>query len=187
MVWMTVAAPSPGDGALLDNCIARIAQGDRDALAALYERTRPAVYGVALSILKNAHDAEDVLQDTYVQVWLAAGSYRGRGKAMAWLMTIVRNLSLDRIRQRQRTETVDWDGWQERFTDLPAVTVEDRMALAALLTALGDQEREIVALHALTGLRHREIAALLDLPLATVLSKYSWAMKKLRLAWKEAD
>ena len=61
------------------------------------------------------------------------------------------------------------------------------LLLAALLTALGDQEREIVALHALTGLKHREIAALLDLPLATVLSKYSRAMKKLRLAWKEAD
>ena len=187
MVCMTVAAPSPGDGALLDNCITRIAQGDRDALAALYERTRPAVYGFALSILKNVHDAEDVLQDTYLQVWLAAGSYRSRGKAMAWLMTIVRNLSLDRIRQRQRTEPLDWDGWQERFAGFPAVTAEDRMALTALLTALGDQEREIVTLHALTGLKHREIAALLDLPLATVLSKYSRAMKKLRLAWKGAD
>ena len=106
---------------------------------------------------------------------------------MAWLMTIVRNLSLDRIRQRQRTEPLDWDGWQERFAGFPAVTAEDRMALTALLTALGDQEREIVTLHALTGLKHREIAALLDLPLATVLSKYSRAMKKLRLAWKEAD
>ena len=187
MVCMTVAAPPPGDGTLLDNCITRIAQGDRDALAALYERTRPAVYGFALSILKNVHDAEDVLQDTYLQVWLAAGSYRSRGKAMAWLMTIVRNLSLDRIRQRQRTEPLDWDGWQERFAGFPAVTAEDRMALTALLTALGDQEREIVTLHALTGLKHREIAALLDLPLATVLSKYSRAMKKLRLAWKEAD
>ena len=52
MFCMIVAAPSPGDDALLDNCIIRIAQGDRDALAALYARTRPAVYGFALSILK---------------------------------------------------------------------------------------------------------------------------------------
>ena len=52
MFCMTVAAPSPGDDALLDNCITRIAQGDRDALAALYERTRPAVFGFALFILK---------------------------------------------------------------------------------------------------------------------------------------
>ena len=187
MFCMIVAAPSPGDDALLDNCIIRIAQGDRDALAALYARTRPAVYGFALSILKNIQDAEDILQDAYLQVWLAAGSYHAHGKARAWLMTIVRNLAMDRLRQQARTEPLDWDQWQERFTDLPAVTEEDRMTLTALLTALEDQERQIVTLHALTGLKHREIAALLDLPLATVLSKYSRALKKLRLAWKEAD
>lgn len=61
------------------------------------------------------------------------------------------------------------------------------MMLEALLSVLEDQEREIVTLHALTGLKHREIAALLGLPLPTVLSKYSRALKKLRLAWKEAD
>ena len=187
MSCMTVAAPSPGDDALLDNCITRIAQGDRDALAALYERTRPAVYGFALSILKNIHDAEDILQDTYLQVWQAAGSYRSRGRAKAWLMTIVRNLSLDRLRQQARTEPLDWDQWQEQLSELPAVTHEDQMTLTALLAALADQERQIVILHVLTGLKHREIAALLELPLATVLSQYSRALKKLRLAWKEAE
>ena len=66
-------------------------------------------------------------------------------------------------------------------------TFEDRMMLEAVLSALSDEERQIVTLHALTGLRHREIAALLGLPLPTVLSKYSRALKKLQLAWKEAD
>lgn len=61
------------------------------------------------------------------------------------------------------------------------------MMLEAVLSALSDEERAIVTLHALTGLRHREIAALLGLPLPTVLSKYSRALKKLQLAWKEAD
>ena len=65
--------------------------------------------------------------------------------------------------------------------------VEDRMMLEAVLSALSDEERQIVTLHALTGLRHREIAALLGLPLPTVLSKSSRALKKLQLAWKEAD
>ena len=60
------------------------------------------------------------------------------------------------------------------------------MMLSGLLSALNDQERQIITLHALTGLKHREIAALLDLPLPTVLSKYSRALKKLKLAWKEA-
>lgn len=187
MFCMTVTEPAPGAGAALEDCIARIAGGDREALARLYGLTRPAVYGFALSILKNPHDAEDVLQDAYLQVWNAAPQYRSRGKAMAWLLTIVRNLATDQLRRQSRTEPLVWEDWQDRLAGIPAVSAEDRMALAALLTALEDQERQIVALHALTGLKHREIAALLDLPLPTVLSKYSRALKKLRLAWKEAN
>ena len=187
MFCMTVAAPSPGDDAVLDQCIARIAGGDQEALADLYSRTRPAVYGFALSILKNPHDAEDVLHDAYLQVWQSAGQYRTQGKPRAWIMTIVRNLSLSRLRQQGRTEPLVQEDWQDRLADNPAVTHEDRMMLEAVLSALSDEERQIVTLHALTGLRHREIAALLGLPLPTVLSKYSRALKKLQLAWKEAD
>ena len=187
MFCMTVAAPSPQDCAVLDNCIARIAEGDQEALTALYERSRPAVYGFALSILKNTHDAEDVLQDTYLQVWQAAGSYRSHGKAMAWLMTITRHLAYDRLRVRSRTEPLLHEDWQDRFAEIATVTQEDRLTLTALLSALGDQERQIVTLHALTGLKHREIAALLEMPLPTVLSKYSRALKKLQTAWKEAE
>ena len=106
---------------------------------------------------------------------------------MAWLLTIVRNLAMDQLRRPKHEEPLTWEGWQTQLADVPAVSAEDRMALAALLTALESQERQIVTLHALTGLKHREIAALLDLPLPTVLSKYSRALKKLRLAWKEAD
>lgn len=61
----------------------------------------PAVYGFALSILKNAHDAEDVLQDVYLQVWHGASGYRSHGKAMGWMMTITRNLTLDRAAPAQ--------------------------------------------------------------------------------------
>ena len=187
MLLFMTAVPPPPDGAALDNCIAGIAGGDREALAALYTQTRSSVYGFALSLLKSPADAEDVLQDTYLQVWQAAGGYHARGKAMAWLLTIARNLALDRLRQRGRADSLDGEGALEQLADRPAVTEEDRLLLGALLSALEDQERQIVTLHALTGLKHREIAALLDLPLSTVLSKYSRALHKLRLAWKEAD
>ena len=162
-------------------------RGDKDALADLYSRTRPAVYGFALSIVKNAHDAEDILHDACLQVWNAAGGYRRQGKPMAWVLTITRNLAISRLREHGRTEPLVQEDWQDRLADNPAVTHEDRMMLEAVLSALSDEERQIVTLHALTGLRHREIAALLGLPLPTVLSKYSRALKKLQLAWKEAD
>ena len=187
MFCMTLPAPSTGDAAALDVCLARMADGDKDALSQLYAHTRPSVYGFALSILKNAHDAEDVLQDTYLQIWSAAGRYRAQGKPMAWILSIVRNLSLDRLRAQSHTEPLVPEDWQDRFAHTPAVTEEDRMTLQALLSALGDEERQIVILHALTGLKHREIAAVLQLPLPTVLSKYSRALKKLQLAWKEAE
>lgn len=184
---MTVAEPASGAGAALENCIVRIAGGDKDALVQFYQQTRPAVYGFALSILKNPQDAEDVLHDAFLQVWNAAPQYRPQGKAMAWLLTIVRNLAMDQLRRQKHVEPLAWEDWQTQLAAVPAVSAEDRMALAGLLTALEDQERQIVTLHALTGLKHREIAALLGLPLPTVLSKYSRALKKLRLAWKEAD
>lgn len=184
---MSVAAPSPGDGAVLEGYLARIAAGEQDALAELYHRTRPAVYGFALSIVKNQHDAEDILHDAYLQIWQAAGSYHSQGKPMAWILTITRNLALTRLRQQSRTEPLSMEDWQDRFASLESVTQEDRMALAALLAALEDTERQIVVLHALSGLKHREIAEMLNMALPTVLSKYHRAMKKLRLAWKEAQ
>ena len=95
---MTVAEPDPDADAALEDCIARIAGGDKDALADLYNRTRPAVYGFALSIVKNAHDAEDILHDACLQVWNAAGGYRRQGKPMAWVLTITRNLAINRLR-----------------------------------------------------------------------------------------
>lgn len=112
MFFLTVAAPPPGEDALLDTYISHIALGSQDALAALYQRTHAAVYGFALSILKNAHDAEDVLQDVYLQVWHGASGYRSHGKAMGWMMTITRNLTLDRLRQHSRAQTLPHEEWQ---------------------------------------------------------------------------
>ena len=170
-----------------ENCIARIAAGDRSALAVLYRQTNAAVYGFALSVLKNRQDAEDVLQDTYLRIWNTAGSYTPQGKPLAWIFTIARNLSLMRIRERSHTAAPLQEDWQSSFADEPAVSQEDRIVLASVMKALSDQERQIVTLHAMAGFKHREIAELLDLPLATVLSRYSRALKKLRKALEEAN
>ena len=129
---MTVAEPDPDADAALEDCIARIAGGDKDALADLYSRTRPAVYGFALSIVKNAHDAEDILHDACLQVWNAAGGYRRQGKPMAWVLTITRNLAISRLREHGRTEPLVQEDWQDRLADNPAVTHEDRMMLEGI-------------------------------------------------------
>ena len=174
------AALSGSDAEELDRCLARMAHGDTDALGRLYELTSDAVYGYALSLTKNAHDAEDVMQETFVRAHLAAGSYSSQGKPTAWLLRITRNLALMRLREGGKSVTMSPEDWMEEFADRPDFTAEDAMTLTQLMGALSDEEREIVTLHALTGFKHREIAAMLDLALPTVLSKYHRAIKKLK-------
>ena len=186
MILFFAAVPLSGSGShVLDDYIAGIAEGDREALAGLYRETHTAVYGFALSLCANAHDAEDVLQDTYLQVSRAAASYQSQGKPMAWMLTIARNLALQRIRERERTVTMTPEDWQTQFADRVTFTSEDRLVLETVLSTLGEEDREIVMLHAAAGMKHREIASLLHLPLPTVLSKYNRALKKLREAMKE--
>ena len=164
----------------LRQLLLRVAGGDRDALAELYQRTRSAVYGLALSYLKNAHDAQDLTQDVYVQVWDHAEQYRLIGSPMGWLLAVCRNLCLMRLRREERHAALseeEWDAIPARECGLDA---DERALLQGALASLADEERRIVLLHAVTGLKHREIAALLELPLPTVLSKYHRAVKKMR-------
>ena len=183
---MTTEYASAEDRRELQQLLIRVAGGERDALAELYRRTRTAVYGFALSYLKNAQDAQDLTQDVYVRVWDCAEQYRPTGSPMGWLLTVCRNLCLMRLRREKRNVALsekEWDAVPAQESDLDA---DERVLLQHALAALGEEERRVVLLHAVTGMKHREIAALLELPLATVLSKYHRALKKMR-AYLEGD
>ena len=181
---MAAQAGSSLDPEELEGLLAGLAAGNRDSLAALYHRTRAAVYGLALSYLKNGHDAEDVTQDTFVRAWDKADQYRPQGKPLGWLLAIARNLALMKLRDRGKSQDLPEDQWENLAIENPMVTLEDRQLLTAAMAVLTDQERQVVILHAVTGLRHKEIAALLEIPLATALSKYHRALKKLQSAMK---
>ena len=171
----------------LEQLLAGIADGDQQALAQLYDRTRTAVYGLALSYLKHAQDAQDITQDTFVRVWDSARQYRPQGSPMGWLLTICRNLALMKLRQGSRHVDLEEEEWDAIPAQETGLSLEDRELLQDALARLEEQERRVVVLHAVTGLKHREIAALLELPLATVLSKYHRALKKLRAFLKGDD
>ena len=179
MLMTTEYAPAE-DQHELQQLLIHIAGGEREALAELYQRTRSAVYGLALSYLKNAHDAQDLTQDVYVQVWDRAEQYRLIGSPMGWLLAVCRNLCLMRLRREERHAALseeEWDAIPARECGLDA---DERALLQGALASLTDEERRVVLLHAVTGLKLREIAALLELPLPTVLSKYHRALKKMR-------
>ncbi|MCI8436480.1 MAG: RNA polymerase sigma factor [Lawsonibacter sp.] len=168
----------------LDQLLLRVGQGDREAFARLYSLTRTGVYGLALSLLHHTQEAQDTAQDVFVRVWESAPGYRSQGAPMAWLLTITRNLARTRLRQSGRQVGLDEEEWEAIPAAPPDVSAEDRALLQQALSRLSGEERQIILLHAVSGLKHRETAALLELPLSTVLSKYHRGLKKLHSLMK---
>lgn len=178
---LTTTGQTPAeDRQKLQQLIILISRGERDALAELYRHTRTAVYGLALSYLKNTHDAQDVTQDVFVQVWDCAEQYRPIGSPIGWILTICRNMCLMSLRREKRNATLSDEEWDAIPAQESELDIHERLLLQQALGALGEEERRMVLLHAVTGMKHREIAKLLEVPLATVLSKYHRALKKMR-------
>ena len=170
-----------------EQLLSGVAAGDRTALEELYCHTRTAVYGLALSYLGNAQDAQDLTQDVFVRVWDCAEQYRPTGSAMGWLLTICRNLCRMRLRSNSRYAGLSEEEWNAIPAQEVGLSTEERAILQKALAKLGGEERRIVLLHAVAGLKHREIAALTELPLPTVLSKYHRALRKMRTELEGED
>lgn len=169
-----------------DSLLQRIAAGDREAFHDLYDLASRSVYGFALSITQNIHDAEDVLQETFLKVYARAGEYTAQGKPMAWILTIARNLALTRLRSRGKDLALDDS--RDTIPDFSMVeNTEQRLVLETLFGVLSTEEKEILVMHVANGLKHREVAAVLELPLNTVLSKYHRAMKKMKAAVEKEE
>lgn len=183
-----LASVSLGQGAdEVDKYISSIAQGDDNALAELYRATGKIVYAYAFSILRNTYDAEDVLHDTYLSVCRSAVNYTSKGKPLAWIFTITRNLCLKKLQENNKVADIPDEDIAAFIPSKDELSVEDKLVLGECMKKLDSTERQIVLLHAVCGFKHREIAELLKLYLPTVISKYNRALKKLRSVLEESE
>ena len=194
LIFSTVTAGNSGTNRTEqpdEQLITRIGTGDREAFLLLYEQISNAVFAYALSLVRNRDDAEDIMQDTFLKIRAAAHLYEAQGKPMAWILTITRNLCMMHFRQKKH---VDYEPLTEKTQGfkMPAdpgtdriQETEDRIVLEAAFRVLSDEERQIIILHAVSGMKHREISELLNKPLSTVLSKYRRGLKKLRMELEE--
>src|SRR5690349_13710973 len=149
-----------------------VVRRDRAAFAALYARTAPQLFGIALRILRQREEAEDVLQEAFVAVWDRAASFDPeRGSVMTWLVTVLRHRAIDRRRRRAHLE--DRVGSEEDLMALTAAATDesDRGAsLAALqkcLRELEERPRRAVLLAYAYGYTHEELAKRLSTPIGT--------------------
>lgn len=176
----TATENAHGKNVKLEELLASVANGDTDCLGEVYKETSVNIYSFALSMLKNSHDAEDVMHDVYLTVLASAHGYERRGKPMAWILTITKNHCLMKLRQRNKNADYCSDNWEETLALATGLSPEDTVILRMCMEKLSDEELRIVVLHAVSGFKHREIADILSLPLPTVLSKYSRAIRKLK-------
>jgi len=171
-------------------CWARVAGGDPGALAEAYDRYADLLYSLALRIVGSASDAEEVLQDSWLQAWRSARSYDpARGAVGAWLVTITRTRALDRLRSLGSRRRGEAAASVEAASDPPARASDPasgharralRNNVATAMTALAPQQRQVVEMAYFEGLSQSEIAARLNAPLGTVKSWTRQALLKLR-------
>ena len=143
-------------------------------------QTERALYSYVLAIVKNPYDTQDVVQDTYLKVRASAHLYQKQGKPMAWLFTIARNLAMDLFRRNSRFLSEEAFEMEDTMEYSYVTEITDRLVLETAMNILTERERQILLLHLVGGIRHREIAVNLGIPLSTVLSCYQRTLKKLR-------
>ena len=168
--------------------LAQVAQRQPAALTALYDGTNTLVYTVALGILKDPADAEEITLDVYAYVWRSAGLYDpSRGTATTWLIMLARSRAIERLRKRalnfqhgnqiQYLERLSNEGAGES-----AATQEchQRILIEAALRQLLEKDQELIRFAFFRGLSHPELALELGLPLGTVKSRIRSILSRLR-------
>jgi len=163
-----------------------IAARDEAALAQLYDRYRTILFGLLMRILNNREEAEDVLQEVFLQVWRKAADFdESRGRPFTWLVTLARSRGIDRLRTIASRERVAEAGAREVSEEISdaatdAFKSEQRGLVSDALAKLPDEQKRPIMLAYFDGLTQSEIATHLGSPLGTVKTRMRTGMIRLR-------
>jgi RNA polymerase sigma-70 factor (ECF subfamily) len=181
---------SPGHADEDLQLVQAIADGSPEALARLYDRLAPTVFGLARRIVSRAEDAEEVVQDVFAQVWQQAGRYRhGRASVAGWIVMMTRTRAIDRLRARRARPDIDRTVAPAVPTTLvspsptpeaAAVSAADAARVREAFRGLSESQRQLLELAYFEGLSHSEMAERTSVPLGTVKTRIRAAMETLR-------
>lgn len=163
-----------------------IAGGEEIALSALYDRYRLILFGLLVRILRSQSEAEEVLQEVFIQVWQRAGDFdEARGKPFTWLVTLARSRAIDRLRALGARERATHEAvrntpevWSDAVKD--AIRAERGQIVRTALSRLPEEQRRALFLAYFEGLSQSEISARLATPLGTVKTRVRSGLIKLR-------
>lgn len=168
----------------LNQLLEDIKENKLDSFDLLYELTHKQVYLSILSIIKDASLAEEILQETYYKVLKYAKKYKSNTNVNNWIITIARNEAKNAYNKRKREMQADSQKTEFLFTESPN---RNTPLLELMYSVLKENEIELILLHVIHNLTHKEIAKKLNKPLGTILWQYNQAIKKLKEKAGEMD
>ncbi|CAM3156619.1 RNA polymerase sigma factor [Sphingomonas antarctica] len=172
--------------AALSAALARVGEGDRAALQEVYRRTSAKLYGVCLRIFPEPEDAQDVLQDAYINVWQRAATFDpARASPITWLVTLTRNRAIDRLRQRGRrimTPIEDAHDIADERPDAEAclIAADGDARIHGCVETLATGDASLIRTAFFDGATYADIAERAGIPLGTIKSRMRRALLKLR-------
>lgn len=164
-----------------------IANGDRRALADLYDRYASTMLAVGIRILRDRREAEDVVHDVFLEAWRRAGDYEAsRGTVRTWLLIRMRSRALDRRKSARVSRSAPLEAAAPRLSHDDPSLAADGARIRDALAALPPEQRAVIELGYFEGLSSSEIATRVDAPVGTVKSRVAAALVKLRAGLRPA-
>ena len=159
------------------NVIKRVAEGDNKALEELFLLYGKKVFRLALAILNDRFLSEDVVQETFLRVQQNAKSYQFRNSEREWIMTIAHNIAIDILRKRKKEIVQE----EISYSEIPDAVIDcdNDIGFLQLIEPLNELDKQIVSLHLISELKHREIAHILNMSVSAVKKRYERAIKKI--------
>ena len=165
--------------------VKQLQNGDMSAFDDLYYQTKDIVFYSILGILKDYSLSEDIMQDTYLKALSKIHSYKPTHSFKSWIVTIAKNLAINEFNRRKRETSIDIQT-DEMFLGQTESRSENQILIEQIFKVLNDTEREIVLLHVIGDLKHREIAKMLNKPLGTITWSYKNSLEKLKKELNES-
>lgn len=163
----------------LNKLVKQLQNGNLDVFDAIYFETKSFVFYTILNVVKDYSLAEDLMQDTYLKALEKIHSFKPSYSFKSWIVQVAKNLAINEYNRRKKVQSFD-PSENDVIFGTEESTSEKKLIAEEMLNSLDEFEREIVIMHVIGDLKHREIAELLDKPLGTITWTYQQAIRKIR-------
>ena len=187
--------PEPGAPSDVDLMLG-IQSGDADALSQLYDRYNGIVKALILRIIRNDTEADDLLQEVFMEIWNQAKNFSAKkGKPLGWMVTLTRRRAIDALRKKQAYNRAEQRlqaepeqqplAWVQNTTEMEIRAGDTRLLMAKVINSLPEAQQQVIELAFFHGMSQREIASHTNIPLGTVKTRLELGLKKIYDGLKE--